>query len=85
MKRSSDDQRERKHRTMGGIHIFRGLSTKTSKMGEIVFRSPLFEAFLFSKVHFSGIAIFILVFIAMFKKVFLDRKVCIEKHNVFIF
>ena len=27
-------------------------STKTSEMGEIVFQSPLFEAFLFSKVHF---------------------------------
>ena len=47
-------------------------STKTSEMGEIVFQSPLFEAFLFSKAHFSGIPIFILVFIAMFK-VFLDR------------
>ena len=27
-------------------------STKTSEMGEIVFQSPLFEVFPFSKVHF---------------------------------
>ena len=49
-------------------------STKTSEMGEIVFQSPLFEAFLFSKVHFFRYCYIHFGIYRMFKKVFLDRK-----------